>query len=167
MINLEQVKLLESKVAKAIDYIERVIAENAALRQRETELQLRLESYQKRIDELDVIIMQFREDHGQIENGILAALDRLTKFEEALEKSVGAGKIKIKEPAVQQTVKTPKAAKKETENDETEKNCFEIAETAETITIHSLEEEEDITDPLTDEEPSVLPETEGEELDIF
>jgi hypothetical protein len=81
LINLEQVKLLETKVIKAIDYVERVTKENAAL-------QTRLESYKKRIDELEILIVRFKEDQGRIEDGILSALDRLNQFEDAIEKSL-------------------------------------------------------------------------------
>jgi len=88
MINLEQVKLLETKVAKTIDFVEKVSKENAALLRQEAELQEKLETYQKRIDELEVLIMGFKEEQGRIEDGILAALDRLSQFEEAIERSM-------------------------------------------------------------------------------
>jgi chromosome segregation ATPase len=81
MITLEQVKLLESKAARAIEYVERVSRENA-------QLQGKLDSYQKRIDELEVVIRQFKEDQGRIEEGVLAALDRLNQFEDAIERSL-------------------------------------------------------------------------------
>jgi chromosome segregation ATPase len=81
MVTLEQVKLLEAKVAKAIGYVEKVSGENAELRGK-------LESYQKRIDELEVLVGQFREDQGRIEDGILSALDRLNQFEDAIERSL-------------------------------------------------------------------------------
>ncbi|MDR3147037.1 MAG: cell division protein ZapB [Treponema sp.] len=80
MINLEQVKLLETKVIRAIEYVERTSRENA-------QLQGKLDIYQRRIDELEVLIRKFREDQGRIEEGILSALDRLNKFEDAIEKS--------------------------------------------------------------------------------
>jgi hypothetical protein len=85
MISLEQVKLLESKVAKAIDYVKRVTEENKRL-------EATLESYQKRIDELEVLVQGFKEDQGKIEEGILAALDRLNQFEDAIEKSLSKSK---------------------------------------------------------------------------
>jgi hypothetical protein len=81
MITLEQVKLLETKVVRAIEYVERISKENF-------QLQGKLDSYQKRIDELEVLIQKFREDQGRIEDGILSALDRLNKFEDAIEKSI-------------------------------------------------------------------------------
>ncbi|GHV71235.1 hypothetical protein AGMMS49928_22150 [Spirochaetia bacterium] len=85
MISLEQVKLLESKVAKAIEYVKRVTGENKRL-------ESTLESYQKRIDELEVLIQRFKEDQGKIEDSILSALDRLNQFEDALETVVSPEK---------------------------------------------------------------------------
>jgi TolA-binding protein len=81
MVTLEQVKQLETKVARTVEYVERVSREN-------TQLQGKLDSYQKRIDELEVLIRKFKEDQGRIEDGILSALDRLNKFEDAIEKSI-------------------------------------------------------------------------------
>jgi chromosome segregation ATPase len=80
MITLEQVKLLETKVVRAIEYVDRISRENS-------QLQGKLDSYQKRIDELEVLIQKFRDDQGRIEEGILSALERLNRFEDAIEKS--------------------------------------------------------------------------------
>jgi len=88
MINLEQVKLLETKVTKAIDYVDRLAKENAVLRRQEAELQAKMESYQKRIDELEVLVSGFKDDQDRIEEGILSALDRLSQFEKAMEKTL-------------------------------------------------------------------------------
>ena len=88
MISLDQVKLLEAKVARAIEYVERVNSENIALVQREAELLAKLESSQKRTEELEALVLRFKEDQSRIEDGILAALDRLNQFEEAIEKSL-------------------------------------------------------------------------------
>jgi hypothetical protein len=81
MVTLEQVQLLEAKVIQTIEYVERISRENS-------QLQGKLDSYRKRIDELEVLIQKFREDQGRIEEGILAALERLNKFEDAIEKSI-------------------------------------------------------------------------------
>ena len=74
MISLEQVQLLETKISKAIEYVRSVTAENASLVSEKKALQERLESNQKRIDELEVHVMRFKEDQGRIEDGIVAAL---------------------------------------------------------------------------------------------
>jgi len=148
MINLEQVKLLETKVDKAIDYVDHLVRENAVLhrqeaelRRQETELQSKLEAYQKRIDELEVLITGFKEDQDRIEEGILSALDRLGQFEKAMEKT-------LRKPAGKE-----KAAKQQEAADNADsgegQTCFEIPE--EVI-------EKDIPEPLNTPEG---------ELDIF
>ncbi|MDR3139438.1 MAG: cell division protein ZapB [Treponema sp.] len=80
MVTLEQVKLLETKVVKAINFVKQVTEENNALKGK-------IDSYQKRIDELEALILRFKEDQGRIEEGILSALERLNQFEDAIEKS--------------------------------------------------------------------------------
>jgi len=102
MLNFEHVRLLETKVAKAIEYVERINREKNALLQQDAELKGRLESYQKqesefksqldsyqkRIGELEVLVARFREDQDKIEEGILSALDRLSQFEKDIDKSL-------------------------------------------------------------------------------
>ena len=169
MINLEQVKLLEMKVVKAIDYIEQLTMENAAQRQKEAELQMKLESYQQRIDELEVLIMHFKEDQGRIEDSILAALDKLNQFEEAIEKSLKnkpadkvADKTAGKTDGAKTAAKQPQApfpaqaAELNAVGSGEEKICFEIPET---------ENGDDILDPLDSLE--VEPQKKGGELEIF
>ena len=78
MVSLEQVKLLDSKVSRLISYIKKANEENLQLKER-------LNSYQKRIEELEVIVKQFKLEQSKIEDGILSALDRLNQFEDALE----------------------------------------------------------------------------------
>jgi chromosome segregation ATPase len=81
MVTLEQIKLLETKVVKALDFVNQVTGENTLLKEK-------LETYQKRIDELEVLIQRFKEDQGRIEEGIMSALNRLNQFEDAIEKSL-------------------------------------------------------------------------------
>ena len=98
MISLEQVRLLETKIARAVEYVQKVTVENAALSSERAGLQAKLEANQKRIDELEVLVMRFKEDQGRIEDGIIAALDRLSQFEEAFENSL-KDKVTAKKPA--------------------------------------------------------------------
>jgi len=88
MISLEHVQRLETRVAKAIEYVQRVTAENTALNEEKTGLQAKLEANQKRLDELELLVMRFKEDQSRIEDGIMAALNRLSQFEEAFENSL-------------------------------------------------------------------------------
>jgi len=183
MINLEQVKLLETKVAKTIDFVGKISKENTALLRREAELQEKLETYQKRIDELEVLIMGFKEEQGRIEDGILAALDRLSQFEEAIEKSLkekhqgkaegskhtikSSGHNVPQKKPVKEEIIPPQDEEQEGQivddlGDSNEKVCFEIPDD---------EPVDDILDPLNetpDEEAgdSNSP-AEGGELDIF
>ncbi|MDR3172162.1 MAG: cell division protein ZapB [Treponema sp.] len=76
METLEHVKVLETKVADLIDFVKRVREENA--------------SYQKRINELEVLIQGFKEERGRIQEGILSALGRLNTFEDTMEKKPSA-----------------------------------------------------------------------------
>ena len=176
MINLEQVKLLETKVAKAVDYVERLAKENAALHRQEIELQTRLESYQKRIDELEVLVMGFKEDQNRIEEGILSALDRLNQFEKAMEKSLRdkptAAKPAAKEPAAAPRSARPAqaAAASVADSSGNGQTCFEIAEASAEALPDSADspsqDGDDISDPL-ENTPDKNPSAEGGELDIF
>jgi len=114
MISLEQVQLLESRVAKAIEYVKNLKSENAALSSDRARLQKKLDTNQKRLDELEVLVMRFKDDQGRIEDGIVAALDRLSQFEEAFENSLKEEKV----------IEKKAAGKKEKPS----KEFFEIAE---------------------------------------
>ncbi|WP_461256811.1 cell division protein ZapB [Treponema sp. R80B11-R83G3] len=123
MISLEQVQLLETKVAKAIEYVQRVNSENAALLSERAGLQQKLDANQKRLDELELLVMRFKEDQGRIEDGIVAALDRLSQFEEAFEKSLKEKTTTKKAQAKKE--KTTDTEPKEAESDS--KEFFEIS----------------------------------------
>jgi FtsZ-binding cell division protein ZapB len=156
MVSLEQVKLLESRVAKAIDHVTRLTTENAVLHKRETELKIRLDSYKKRVEELEAAVMRFKDDQSRIEDGILAALDRLSQFEEAVEKSLKDKNESAKTPAKAQPRPAAKEAKAPPETACKAENVS--ADTPETGEVFfDISNEEDISE--SGEEPS--------ELDIF
>ncbi|MCL2834091.1 MAG: cell division protein ZapB [Treponema sp.] len=77
MVTLEQVKLLDTRVTKTVEYIKKLTAENSHLKSR-------LDSSLQRIEEMQALINRFKEDQGRIEEGILSALNRLNQFEDAL-----------------------------------------------------------------------------------
>jgi TolA-binding protein len=85
MVSLDQIKDLESKVQKAVTYI-------AALKQENVLLQKNLEKYRKRIDELEVLINEYKEDQTAIEEGIKNALLHLDKLEDSIAKPAAGGK---------------------------------------------------------------------------
>jgi len=173
MINLEQIKLLETKAARAIDYIERLRKENAGLHQKETDLQAKLDSYQKRIDELEDLVMHFKEDQGRIEDAILSALDKFNQFEEAIEKALWdkgdhpaaakGGKSKSHHAAAQHIqAEAPSPSDLEAESEESSdsdgKSCFEIP---------ASETDDDIPDPLEPLDADDDSPEKSAELDIF
>jgi FtsZ-binding cell division protein ZapB len=129
MINLEQVKLLETKVARAVDYVDRLAKENAVLRRQEAEMQTKMESYQKRIDELEVLVTGFKDDQDRIEEGILSALDRLSKFEKAMEKTLREKPAKAARETAAADTAEAEAAMAEGGSGEGQ-TCFEIPEEA-------------------------------------
>ena len=88
MVTLEQIKLLETKIVKAITIVEQAAAENAQLSDENTQLKIKLETYQKRIDELEGLIQAFKDEQGKIEEGIVSALNRLNRFEAAIEVTI-------------------------------------------------------------------------------
>jgi hypothetical protein len=79
MVTLEQIRQLETKIGKAIDYVNRVNGENVRLRGE-------IDGSEKRIAELEAAVLRFREEESRIEEGILAALDKLDQFEDAVNK---------------------------------------------------------------------------------
>ena len=130
MISLEQVQLLETKVARAIEIVERVTKENAALVSERAGLQSKLEANQKRLDELELLVMRFKEDQGRIEDGIMAALDRLSQFEEAFESGLKDEKITGKKTAKKEKQPEHASVQRQAEQEDSSdsQEFFEISE---------------------------------------
>jgi FtsZ-binding cell division protein ZapB len=163
MVSLEQVKLLESKVARAIDYVERVSGENAVLQEK-------LDSYQKRIDELEVLVQRFKEDQGRIEDGILAALDRLNQFEDAIEKSLalrGSSPSPAEAVISEARAKAPPPAPEEVSETEESPEPEEVPETEESPETEDAGEEPEGEEPSGEDEKDTGTAVDSGELDIF
>ncbi|UTY30642.1 cell division protein ZapB [Treponema putidum] len=76
MLNLDQVRLLENKVERAVQMIKSLHTEKDALKK---EIEVR----DKRISELEKLIVTFKDDQSKIEEGIINALNQLSAFEDA------------------------------------------------------------------------------------
>ncbi len=76
MITLEQIRLLESKITRAIDLIRVLKEENTTLRRG-------LESAQKRMKELETLVDGFKTDQREIESVIVRTLQHLDDLEDA------------------------------------------------------------------------------------
>jgi len=114
MISLEQVKLLDSKVSRLIDHVKKANEENIQLKER-------LNSNQKRIDELEVLVKQFRQEQSRIEDGILSALNRLNQFEDAVESKLSIENRLSAEPKTSDETPPPAEARAEQHKKEVKK----------------------------------------------
>jgi len=77
MLSLDQVRLLEDRVQKAVSKIQTLTSEN-------THLRSELSALQTRVVELEGLVNAFKDDQGRIEEGILNALDKLSAFEDSV-----------------------------------------------------------------------------------
>jgi len=75
MITLDQIRQLDQRVRRAVEQISLLKGENRRLQEK-------LDSYQLRIEELEVLIDTFKKDQGEIENGIINALNQLDMLED-------------------------------------------------------------------------------------
>jgi FtsZ-binding cell division protein ZapB len=164
MVTLEQIKLLETKVARAIDIVTRITGENAYLKGK-------LENYQKRIDELEVLIQRFKEDQGRIEDGILSALDRLNEFEAAMENSIAPIKPAAGEPVPEKATIMPEPGSSAPDDEETgDTLMFSVPEDNVSERDDDSEGDDDIPEDTAPDDNYKIPDNSGggpAELDIF
>jgi FtsZ-binding cell division protein ZapB len=78
MVTLEQIKLLESKIARAIGFVSQVTEENGRLK--------------KQNEALEEAVARLKEEKAKIEEGIVSVLGRLNQFEDAIGRSLAAVK---------------------------------------------------------------------------
>ncbi len=82
MITLEQIRLLESKITRALELIRVLKDENSTLRKG-------LESAQRRMRELETLVDGFKTDQKEIESVIVRTLHNLDELEESAAASGG------------------------------------------------------------------------------
>jgi peptidoglycan hydrolase CwlO-like protein len=82
MITLEQIRLLESKIGKAVELIRTLKEENKTLRRA-------VNSAQGRMRELEKLVDTFKSDQQEIEQCIVRALDNLDRLEEEVAEKKG------------------------------------------------------------------------------
>ncbi len=75
MVTLEQIRQLDARVHRAVELLAKLKEENANLKGK-------LSEYQGRIEELEVLISNFKEDQGAIEQGIANVLSELAAIED-------------------------------------------------------------------------------------
>jgi hypothetical protein len=84
MITLEQIRLLESKITRALELIRVLKDENSTLRKG-------LESAQRRMRELETLVDGFKTDQKEIESVIVRTLHNLDELEESAAAASAAG----------------------------------------------------------------------------
>lgn len=80
MISVEQIQKLEAKVLQAVEVIKSLREENSLLKGK-------LSGYEKRIEELEILIDSFKQDQTNIEEGIINALNQLDLLEDIVSES--------------------------------------------------------------------------------
>ncbi len=110
MVRLDQIRALEEKVTKAIDYIARLREENRTLK-------AGLDSAQKRIDELESLVETFKREQKEIEEGIIRALNNLDRIEDEIH-----GSTNVREDAPETVEEQPQKVAKEDETPSEETN---------------------------------------------
>ncbi|NOY10171.1 MAG: cell division protein ZapB [Spirochaetes bacterium] len=85
MIRIDQIKILEDRVNRAIELIKTLREENRTLR-------AGLDSAQSKIDELEGLVDTFKSEQSEIEEGILRALENLDKIEDEVFTAEGINK---------------------------------------------------------------------------
>ncbi len=91
MLNIDQVKLLETKVAGAVELIKNLSNEKETLKK---EVELR----DAKISELEALLANFKEDQTQIEEKVISALNQLSAFEDSVYENKSASSVDNVEP---------------------------------------------------------------------
>jgi chromosome segregation ATPase len=122
MISLEQVKLLEERVKKAVARI-------GALQREKSELRAKLGGYEKRISELEDLVSDVRDNQNEIEAGLLNALKQLDALED--------------EAATEESVTPPTEGSSEQANEQLDSGDADTSETTDPDAEASIDEEEE------------------------
>ena len=114
MVTLEQIRQLDARVHRAVELIGKLRDENNTLKNR-------LSEYQGRIEELEVLISNFKEDQSEIEHGITSALTQLATIEDS-GKSVAQPKESREEEATPKKRESPQMEQDEDQGETVDEN---------------------------------------------
>lgn len=125
MINLDQIRLLESKTIKAIELINVLKEENKALKKT-------IDTSQARMEELENLVQKFKSDQEEIEQSILRAMKNLEQLEDEITEPETEPKTKPKTASAKKEDASPEIESEsgslifETEPDEKKKQELDI-----------------------------------------
>ena len=143
MISVEQIHQLESKVLQAVEVIKSLREENSLLKNK-------LSGYEKRIEEMEILIDSFKKDQNNIEEGIINALNQLDVLEDIISEPSGEVQEEVRKEETPLFGTTP-----ETDTSAVEDNGPESDEITDNETVDKTEEQE------------IGGESQENELDIF
>jgi len=97
MVTLEQIRLLESKVGRAIEFVARLTEEKARLTRQNDELRETITALRQTVETLkeeksrvEEEKSRIEEEKNRVEEGIASALGKLDQFEDAIEQTLKA-----------------------------------------------------------------------------
>ena len=158
MLNLDQIKQLEARVSKAIELMQTLKDENDLLK-------LELHDRQKRIEELENIVLVFKNDQAKIEEGIINALNHLSAFEDTVYQaadSTAASAIYGTTPAASESSVSDAA------ETQAETSAPVVTEQPEPIADETAETQASVSTPETTvQSPLQEPVNQPNQLDIF
>lgn len=112
MITLEQVRLLDQKVNDAVELIDSLRTENRMLNDK-------LESYQNKISELEILLSSLKDGQSEVEIGFQKALETLSGIDEAEGRAAAS---------VAEASETSEEKEAEPEEPEAEKSSSDVSE---------------------------------------
>ena len=158
MLNLDQIKQPEARVSKAIELMQTLKDENDLLK-------LELHDRQKRIEELENIVLVFKNDQAKIEEGIINALNHLSAFEDTVYQaanSTAASAIYGTTPAASESSVSDAA------ETQAETSAPVVTEQPEPIADETAETQASVSTPETTvQSPLQEPVNQPNQLDIF
>ena len=158
MLNLDQIKQLEARVSKAIELMQTLKDENDLLK-------LELHDRQKRLEELENIVLVFKNDQAKIEEGIINALNHLSAFEDTVYQaanSTAASAIYGTTPAASESSVSDAA------ETQAETSAPVVTEQPEPIADETAETQASVSTPETTvQSPLQEPVNQPNQLDIF
>ncbi|WP_052078360.1 cell division protein ZapB [Spirochaeta lutea] len=161
MISVEQIRLLETKVQQAVSLLANLQEENKTLR-------TRLSKYEERIDELEFLIEEFKEEQSEIEQGIISALNQLNELSAGHSTSEPAAP----EEKTRNTAETPTPPPVQHQTDQQEAEVEEQGDSNAGATLQPEETQDTLGSPeeagdAYHEEPAQEPDDDDQELDLF
>lgn len=80
---LERIKILENKITRVVDYINKTVGENERFKQQIKELKSERKSFEERIkkaDKFDAVLKKYEEERTVLQDKIEAIIDQINEI---------------------------------------------------------------------------------------